>query len=288
MRTVCVTGAGGMTGAATVLRLLADGYRVIGADIAPPPASLPARWSRPDFQYATCDLTDYGDTVDVLREVDAVVHLANIPAPTLRPPARTMNVNVLMNTNVFLAAEQLGLQRVVWASSETTLGLNFDDRNAPRYLPVDEAHSPLPTSTYALSKVVAETTARHVSEWSGIPFVGLRLSNVITPEAYAGFPDAWAEPALRQFNLWSYIDVRDAAAACSAALTADVSGATEMIIASPETTMTQTTQELIEQHYPHVEVRAALGAHESLLSSARARAVLGFTAEHSWRDHVSP
>jgi nucleoside-diphosphate-sugar epimerase len=288
MRTVCVTGAGGMTGAQTVLRLLADGYSVIGADIAAPPASLPARWSLPTFQYATCDLTDYGDTVDLLRDADAVVHLANVPAPTLRPPARTMNVNTLMNTNVFLAAAQLGLERVVWASSETTLGLNFDDDHAPRYLPVDEVHSPYPTSTYALSKVVGETTARHVAQWSGIPFVGLRLSNVIRPEAYAQFPEAWADPARRQFNLWSYIDVRDAAAACSLALTAEVTGAHELIIASPETTMTQPTQELIDRHYPGVEVRRPLGSHESLLSSQRAREVLGFVAQHSWRDHVSP
>lgn len=288
MRTVCVTGAGGMTGSETVLRLLADGYAVIGADIVPPPPSLPARWSLPTFQYATCDLTDYGDTVDVLRDVDVVVHLANVPAPTLRPPARTMNVNTLMNSNVFLAAAQLGLERVVWASSETTLGLNFDEANAPRYLPVDEAHSPYPTSTYALSKVLGETTARHVAQWSGIPFVGLRLSNVIRPEAYAGFPDAWADPARRQFNLWSYIDVRDAAAACSAALSADVAGAQEFIIASPETTMTQTTRELLDRYYPDVEVRGELGPHESLLSGARAREVLGFSATHSWRDHVAP
>lgn len=288
MRTVCVTGAGGMTGAQTVLRLLADGYNVVGADIAAPPPSLPARWSRPDFQYAVCDLTDYGDTVDVLSGVDAVVHVANVPAPTLRPPARTMNVNTLMNNNVFLAAAQLGLERVVWTSSETTLGLNFDDHNSPRYLPVDEDHSPYPTSTYALSKVLGETAARHVAQWSGIPFVGLRLSNVIRPEAYVDFPAAWADPTARQFNLWSYIDVRDAAAACSAALTADVRGAQEFIIASPESTMTQPTQELLDRYYPKVEVRRPLGTHESLLSSQRAREVLDFTAEHSWRDHVAP
>ena len=286
MRTVCVTGAGGMTGSATVLRLLADGYHVVGADIAPQPPDLPPRWSLPTFQYVECDLTDYGDTVDLLGGVDSVVHLANIPAPGLRPPARTMNVNMAMNSNVFLAAAQLGLERVVWASSETTLGLNFDDGNPPRYLPVDEAHSPYPTSTYALSKVLAETAARHVAAWSGIPFVGLRLSNVIRPEAYADFPKAWADPSQRQFNLWSYIDVRDAAGACSAALTADVEGADELIIASPETTMPIPTRELVERHYPTVEVRRELGEHESLLSSSRAREVLGFTARHSWRDHV--
>lgn len=287
MRTICVTGAGGMTGSATVLRLLADGYRVIGADIVAPPDSLPARFSLPTFQYAVCDLTDYGDTVDVLDGVDAVVHLANVPAPTLRPPARTMNVNTLMNNNVFLAAAQLGLERVVWASSETTLGLNFDDHNSPRYLPVDEEHSPYPTSTYALSKVLGETMARHVSRWSGIPFIGLRLSNVIRPEAYRQFPDAWSDPAQRQFNLWSYIDVRDAAAACSIALDADIEGAQEFIIVSPESAMPVPTAELVERFYPSVDVRRPLGEYESLLCGDRARDVLGFTAEHSWRDHVS-
>lgn len=287
MKTVCVTGAGGMTGSATVLRLIADGYSVVGADLAPLPASLPPQWSLPAFQYVTCDLTDYGDTVDVLSGVDAVVHIANVPAPGLRPASRTINQNTAMNTNVFLAAAQVGLERVVWSSSETTLGLNFDAVNKPRYLPVDEDHSPYPTTTYALSKVLAETTARHLSDWSGIPFVGLRLSNVIRPEAYADFPQAWADPSKRQFNLWSYIDVRDAAAACSAALTAEVHGADEFIIASPETTMPIPTQDLIDRHYPTVEVRRALGEHESLLSSQRARDILGFTATHSWRDHVS-
>ncbi len=287
MTTICVTGAGGMTGTATVLRLLADGYDVVGADLVPLPSTLPPQWSLPAFQYVRCDLTDYGDTVEVLSGVDAVVHLANVPAPGLRPASRTMHVNTAMNTNVFLAATHLGLQRVVWSSSETILGLNFDAVNVPRYLPVDEAHAPYPASTYALSKVLAETTARHLADWSGIPFVGLRLSNVIPPETYSDFPQAWADPTKRQFNLWSYIDVDDAAAACSAALTADVAGAEEFIIANPETTMSIPTQDLIDRYYPTVEVRRVLGSHESLLSSQRARDVLGFTATRSWRDHVS-
>ncbi len=58
----------------------------------------------------------------------------------------------------------------------------------PRYAPVDEEHYPLPTSTYALSKVASETIAGHIAEWSGIPFVGLRLSNIMAPEDYQEFP----------------------------------------------------------------------------------------------------
>ena len=54
----------------------------------------------------------------------------------------------------------------------------------PRYAPVDEEHYPLPTSTYALSKVASETIAGHIAEWSGIPFVALRLSNIMAPGDY--------------------------------------------------------------------------------------------------------
>jgi nucleoside-diphosphate-sugar epimerase len=63
------------------------------------------------------------------------VHLANIPAPGLATPPVTFNTNMTMNFNVFQAAANLGLSRVVWASSETTLGLPFDV--PPRYAPVD-------------------------------------------------------------------------------------------------------------------------------------------------------
>ena len=125
------------------------------------------------------DLRDPGDTLEVLRGCDAVVHLANIPAPGLFPPARTFNDNMAMNFNVFHAATQHGLQRVVWASSETTLGLPF--ATPPRYLPVDEHHYPLPTSAYALSKVASETIAEQMAGWSQIAFVALRFSNVFLP-----------------------------------------------------------------------------------------------------------
>src|SRR4030095_4511357 len=98
-----------------------------------------------------------GQTIEALDGAEAVVHLANIPAPGLRPPAVTFNQNTAMNFNVFQAAVKLGLRRVVWASSETTLGLPFD--TPPRYAPIDEDHFPYPTTTYALSQVVGETLA---------------------------------------------------------------------------------------------------------------------------------
>ncbi len=127
-----------------------------------------------------------------------------------------------MNTNVFLAAADRKVDRVVWASSETTLGLPFDV--PPLYAPVDEAHYPFPTSTYSLSKVAAEAMAEQVSAWSGIPFVALRLSNVLDPEDYQAFPDYWPDAMSRKWNLWGYIDARDAASAFRLALESVTTG----------------------------------------------------------------
>ncbi|HEV8165796.1 MAG TPA: NAD(P)-dependent oxidoreductase, partial [Actinomycetota bacterium] len=138
---VCVTGASGQSGRAVDADLREHGYDVTPTDVAV------SRADREDG-ILQADLTDYGQAVEALAEAhaDAVVHLANIPAPGLSTPAVTFNSNITMNFNVFQAAAALKLTHVVWASSETTLGLPFD--TPPRYAPVDEDHYPVPTSTY--------------------------------------------------------------------------------------------------------------------------------------------
>jgi nucleoside-diphosphate-sugar epimerase len=271
---ICVTGASGKAGRATVAELLDRGHEVRATDVAPADLGTPL---------LRADLTDYGQTVEALHGVDAVVHLANIPAPGLYPPAFTFTANTAMNSNVFLAAAQLGLQRVVWASSETTLGLPFDE--PPRYAPVDEDHYPVPTSTYALSKVVSETAAEHVARWSGIPFVALRFSNIFRPDEYAVLPEtAWPDPAARRWNLWGYIDVRDAASSCLRALEAPVQGARAYIIAAADTVMPRPSADLLADQFPGVALTRDVGEFGTLLAIDRAREELGWAPRHSWRD----
>jgi nucleoside-diphosphate-sugar epimerase len=271
---VAVTGASGKLGRAAVRELLAHDCEVVATDLSP---------ARGDAHvlHLIADLTDYGQTADVLHGVDAVVHLANIPAPDLHPPAATFTANTTMNFNVFHAAMQLGLRRVVWASSETTLGLPFDV--PPRYAPVDEDHYPLPTSTYALSKVVSETIAEHVSRWSGIPFVALRFSNIFEPPEYERIATFWDDPLLRKWNLWGYIDVRDAATACRLALDAPVAGAESFIIAAEDTVMNRPSAALVHEVFPTVSLTREVGEFETLLSIDRARLKLKFEPRHSWR-----
>ena len=278
---VCVTGASGQAGRAVVTDLREHGYDVRPADVAV---------TRADREDGTlrADLTDYGQAVEVLSEVSAVVHLANIPAPGLNTPAVTFNSNITMNFNVFQAAAALKLDRVVWASSETTLGLPFD--TPPRYAPVDEDHYPVPTSTYALSKVASETVAGHIAEWSGIPFVALRFSNIMAPEDYQLFPTVWDDPNKRRWNLWGYIDQRDVAQSCRLALEADpatVQGNPAFIIAAADTVMDRPSAGLLAEVFPGVKLTRDVGEFGTLLAIDRAREVLGFAPAHSWRDHVT-
>jgi nucleoside-diphosphate-sugar epimerase len=275
---VCVTGANGQAGRAVVRELLEHGYEVAATDIT----------GTRDNGVLRADLTDYGEALEVLHGADAVVHLANIPAPGLATPAVTFNANMAMNFNVFQAAASLDLSRVVWASSETTLGLPFDV--PPRYAPVDEDHYPVPTTTYALSKVASETVAGHIAQWSGIPFIALRFSNIMSPGDYERFPAAQADPRARRWNLWGYIDERDAAAACRLALEAPadaVAGSPSFIIAAADTVMTRPSAELLAEVFPGVTLTRDVGEFGTLLAIDRARQVLGFEPRHSWRDQVT-
>ena len=279
---ICVTGAAGQAGRAVVAELLEHGYDVTPTDIVVSAADR-------DNGMLRADLTDYGQAVEVLSDVDAVVHLANIPAPGLSTPAVTFNTNMTMNFNVFQAAATRKLDRVVWASSETTLGLPFDV--PPLYAPVDEEHYPVPTSTYALSKVASETIAGHIAQWSEIPFVALRFSNIMEPEYYQEFPSFWPDPHARKWNLWGYIDERDVATSCRLALHVSaeaVKGNPAFIIAAADTVMNRPSAELLAEVYPDVPLTRDVGEFGTLLAIDRAREILGFEPRHSWRDHVSP
>ena len=209
MSRVVVTGGAGKAGRAVVRDLVEHGVDVLSVDLA--------RADDLPCEQLVADLTDYGQAVDALKGAESVVHLAAIPAPGLKPDELTFRVNTTSTYNVFAAAPLLGLRRVVWASSETVLGLPFE-RERPRYAPIDEEHPPLPEFSYALSKLVSEEMARQFNRWHDIPYVGLRFSNVMEPHDYERFPSFWADPQLRRWNLWGYVDARDVAQSCRLAL----------------------------------------------------------------------
>ena len=192
---------------------------------------------------------------------------------------------MLSTYSVFEAARLLGLRRVVWASSETILGLPFE-RELPAYAPIDEEHPPLPQSSYAVSKLLSEELGRQLHRWTGIPYVALRFSNIMEPDEYERFPSFWGDATLRRWNLWGYIDARDVAQSCRLALEADV-GAEHFILAAADTVMNRPSRELMAEVYSSVPYQPTAGDFDTLLSIEKARRLLGYEPQWSWRDHIA-
>ena len=290
MSTVAVTGSSGKLGRHVVAHLAEHGHRVIALDRVPDPSSS-ALPNPPAF--VRVDLTDFGQVSEALTHVDdvhdgidAVVHLAAIPAPGLTTNAATFSNNITATYNVFAAARRAGIRSVVWASSETVLGLPFE--TPPPYIPVDEEYHPRPESTYSLVKTLEEEMARQFCRWQpDLTMVGLRFSNVMDVGDYAQFPGFDADARARSWNLWGYIDGRDGAQAVRLALehcARGAGGVEVFVIANADTVMSRSSAELAAEVFPDVPVTRALGEHETLLSIEKARRVLGYAPAHSWRD----
>ncbi len=184
---------------------------------------------------------------------------------------------------MFQAARRLGIRRVVFASSETVLGLPFD--TPPPYVPLDEEYDTRPESVYSLGKHLEEELARKIARWDPeLRITALRFSNVMVPEDYAEFPSFDADALLRKWNLWGYIDARDGAEAIRLALEAAAPGFDVFNIFAADTVMSRSNAELMAEVFPGVEVRDELGANDTLTSTAKAERLLGWRATHSWRD----
>jgi nucleoside-diphosphate-sugar epimerase len=281
MPRVAVTGSSGKLGKAVVDHLQDHGWDVVALDQAPP--------ARSGITSTQVDLTDFGQAYEAVAGiddrhdgVDALVHLAAIPAPGLRANAATFHNNITATYNVFSAALRAGVRNIVWASSETVLGLPFDED--PPYVPVDEDYPPRPNSTYSLVKTLEEELARQLCRWHpDLKLLGLRFSNVMYPEDYANFPSFDADARLRKWNLWSYIDARDGAQAVRRALELDTTGTDVFIIANADTVMTRPNEELLAEVFPGVPVKKPFAPNETLLSIDKARRVLGYEPQFSWR-----
>jgi nucleoside-diphosphate-sugar epimerase len=283
---IAVTGGTGSwdrgVGPVIIAALAAEGHEVVNLDRAVP-GGIESRG------FIRVDLTNYGDTFAALHGVEAVVHLAANGEPDwdhLSGAAR-FHVNTLCAYNVFQAAATMGLDKVVWASSETVLGFPFDKVH-PKVLPTSDDDPPIPTSSYGISKAVTEDLARHMHRRYGTSFIGLRFSNIFydTPGHVTGYEKVesfWTDPLSRRFNLWGYVDSRDVAQAVVKALRSEVSGAENVTIAAADTIMVQPNAELVAAAFPGCTLRPGTGDHETLISIAKARALFGYEPQYSWR-----
>ncbi|WP_242124127.1 NAD(P)-dependent oxidoreductase [Sphingobium sp. Sx8-8] len=280
---VALTGSSGKIGREAAKALKAAGHGVIGLDLT--------GGFNEGYRTAAVDCADFGEVlgalsgIDTLGKPDAVIHLAGIPAPGLAVDDRIFRINFQSTYNVFSACARLGINRVVWASSETILGMPYAD--APAFLPLDETAPLLPNWSYALSKKLGEDMADQFVRWHpAMSIASLRFSNVFAEADYATRGSIDTKPDVRRVNLWGYVDARDCGEACRLAVEADFTGHEPMIIAATDSVCAVPSAELAARFFPDVPVKAPLEGNVSLLSSERARQVIGYEPRHSWRDRA--
>ena len=278
---VLVTGATGNIGRQVVATAVEHGHEVVGVDRRP---ARPGQKPDAAAGLVVADVSDAEAMDGLMREVrpEAVIHLAAIPAPELDAAAVVFATNTQSTFAVLEAAGNVGAGRVAIASSIAALGINFSKVPlSPRYAPVDEAHPNLGNDPYALSKEVDETTARTMQRRHGYQVAALRIMNSAPMERQiARAIDAEGEPCRIAGELWSYLDVRDAARAFLLAVERRHPGLPHHQRGGAGDYSSLPTAELLRRCHPTTELRRPIIGRETPMDLTRARDLLGFEAAY--------
>jgi nucleoside-diphosphate-sugar epimerase len=283
MKKIVVTGGSGRLGQFIIRDLLAHGYQVLSLDRVPPREKLCTSW--------LVDLRHSGDLFEALRGAYGVVHLGAYQAPNLAPDAETLSNNVSSTYNVLRAAADVGVKKIVIASSTAAFGFIYATKLwAPEYLPLDEQHPSTPQDSYGLSKVLGEQIADSiVTVHRDLTISSLRFPGVNFDLSYESFRDRWRNPRTRASGFWTYIDARDAAATSRLALEANFKGHEVFIASAAKNCMIQPTLELVKKYLPKgAKLKKASGTHWSCVDSSKARRMLGFKPQHLWQSYLKP
>ena len=275
-----VTGGSGLVGK-YVVETLRSLHTVEVLDIRPP--------KRSDIRHLQVDILDLTSLKNVVREYDAVVHLAGIPHPLNTPGEEVFRVNALGTYNILEACVIGGVRRLVFMSSESTLGFAFSTtRNTPQYLPIDEAHALRPQDPYGLSKVTCELLCRGFSSRSGIQTVCLRAPWIWVPEPNERqmYRQLIKEYPKWYKNLWACIHVEDVAQAIQRSLAAEMGTAHEAVfIAANDNWTGKESRSLAEEFYPETrQLNLDFQGTASFISSRKAKELLKFIPSHSPED----
>ncbi len=159
---VAVTGAAGHLGCALCRLLDQAGHDLTRIDLLPlPPGAGEARQA---------DLSDPDQARAALDGAEQIVHVASIHPWKTYPDSLYLDLNVKGTWNVYQAARELGVRRVVLTSSIAATGYHFP----PELWPVTESHEGPPTDLYAFTKHAQEDIARHHARYRGVATIALR------------------------------------------------------------------------------------------------------------------
>lgn len=223
-----VTGGSGFIGSHLVDQLVdAGASEVVVFDKVVRDANLEEARSRGgNVTVVEGDVTDVEGVRRAVDGVDGVFHMAVLPlGPTVENPRIGLDVNVVGTFNVFEAAQQAGVQKVVFSSASSVYG-DTDDT-------MDETHPLGARTMYGASKIAGEYFLRSFNDQYGLPYVTLRYMNVYGPRQEGGLVVAVTRRALAGeapeltgdgSQSFDFVHVGDVAGANVAAMKSDVSG----------------------------------------------------------------
>lgn len=180
-RTVLLTGAAGGVGTLMRERLPRYGYALRLFDIAPIEGAKDA---------ITADIRDEEALRGAMRGVDAVVHLAGISKEA--PFEKIMDANIDGTYRVYEAARFQGVRRVVFASSNHTVG--FTPRPTQPAPPLPVSTPPRPDTYYGVSKVFGEALASLYADKYGVETVSIRIGSCFPRPRSVRMLDTWLSP----------------------------------------------------------------------------------------------
>ncbi|PDQ21301.1 epimerase [Mesorhizobium sanjuanii] len=277
MRTI-VTGSSGLLGRHVATALVAAGHDVLGIDAVAPNAV--------PWRHASADLTDLGSALQLVRDCDAVVHVAAIPRPTGRAGGEVFKTNIATAYNVVEAAAMAGASRFVYASSFSVFGYPFFEKTVrPPYLPVDMNHPVGAQDPYALSKWLGEEIVDAVVRRGAFSAVSIRMPWIQTPETFFAGVGPRRATADSARDLWAYLDARDAGQGFLQALEWGGEGHLRVLLSAADTFMEEETEPLVRRVYPDVPLSRPIAGHDAVLDTAHARETIGFQPSHSWRSY---
>ncbi len=279
---VLITGGAGNVGRGVAHRLMGE-HEVVSFDLVQTPEL--------ECPQIVGNLLDLDALRAAMNGVDAVVHLGAIPHPMNDPADRVFEVNVMGTHRVADAATAAGVGRIVFASSDSTLGLCFGEYGLPlpvQYVPVDAAHPVIPRDPYGLSKKVGEEILEAFHRRHGTAITCLRYACVWWDATYETQPLHDANVANVAAGLWTYVDARDVADAIACALDRVDEGFHIIPLTAPDTTVSQPTIELVRKYLPPtVEIRERetfdTNPFRTLWTLRPCKDILGFEPTRSWR-----
>jgi len=281
---ILVTGGSGAVGKYIVDELIEHGHSVGVLDIVAP--------KRKGIPFHLVNVLDLNDVADAVKGYDCIIHSAGIPHPLNDPAEKVFNVNVNGTFNVMESAARAGIKKVVFTSSESTLGFAFmTNRMAPQYAPIDEEHPTRPQDPYGLSKVACEQICRSYSARYGMRTVCLRPPWIWMPEPpmIDFYKKLVQEYNQWPKNLWAYVHVYDVARAHRLAVENDVGDLHEAyFITALENWTGKESKQLLAEHYPETaSFRNSFSGAQSIISSGKAKRRLGYEPHYSSKDLFS-